>query len=299
MIRNAEAGSADEAVLDRALAVLRAGTSVEVAATSDPGELNGVLHRAASRRIVVAGGDGSMHAVVDALHRRHDLQGRVLGLLPLGTGNDFARGRGLPLDPEEAARVVLEGEPTPTDLILDEVGEVVVNHVHVGAGAEAGRRAALWKDRLGAVGVPGFNLKRLGYPVGAALTALDPPAIRVRVEVDGEVLADLDRPVLMVAVGNAPTVGGGTALVPDADPGDGVLDVMISHAVGPIARVGYAARLALRRHPERDDVVVRRGRQVTVAGEEFWCSADGEIYGPERHRTWRVESDAYRMLLPR
>ena len=60
-----------------------------------------------SRRIVVAGGDGSLHAVIAALHRRNELKNAVLGLLPMGTGNDFARGLGIPLDIEEAARVIL------------------------------------------------------------------------------------------------------------------------------------------------------------------------------------------------
>ena len=128
--------------------MLRERASVEVAATGKPGELDGVLHRAGSRHIVVAGGDGSLHAVVAALHRRHDLKGTVLGLLPLGTGNDFARGTGIPLDIEEAARVVLRNRPRPMDLVVDEVGEMVVNSVHVGAGAEASRRGAGLKERL-------------------------------------------------------------------------------------------------------------------------------------------------------
>ena len=112
--------------------MLRAGASVEVAATSSPGELDSVLHRAGSRRIVVAGGDGSMHAVIAALYRRHELAGRVIGLLPLGTGNDFARGNDIPLDVTEAARLILDGEPRPVDLLIDELGEIVVNNVHVG-----------------------------------------------------------------------------------------------------------------------------------------------------------------------
>ena len=110
LITNSEAGSADEQNLERALAVLRAAADVEVATTSNPGELDGVLHRRGGRRIVVAGGDGSLHAVVAALHRRHELADSVIGLVPLGTGNDFARGSGIPLDPEAAARVVVTGE---------------------------------------------------------------------------------------------------------------------------------------------------------------------------------------------
>ena len=73
VITNKDAGTADQETLEVALEILRARTSVEVAATSDPGELDGVLHRAGSRRIVVAGGDGSLHAVMAALHRRHQL----------------------------------------------------------------------------------------------------------------------------------------------------------------------------------------------------------------------------------
>ena len=76
----------------------------------------------------------------------------MLGLIPLGTGNDFARAMDIPLDTEEAARLLVEGEVRPVDLIVDELGEVVVNHVHVGAGAQASRRGARWKERLGKVG---------------------------------------------------------------------------------------------------------------------------------------------------
>jgi len=299
VITNRDAGTSDEESLEAALEVLRERTSVEVHATGDPGELDGVLHRAGSRRIVVAGGDGSLHAVVAALHRRNELTGRVLGLLPLGTGNDFARALGLPLDIEEAARVLLDGTPTPMDLIVDEVGKVVVNNVHVGAGAQASRRAARWKERLGSVGVGKVNLGKLGYPIGAAITAWNPPLLRLRVEIDGEVVNDLDRQVLQVAVGNGSSVGGGTELTPEAEPADGQLDVMISRAVGPLARVLYAVRLGFATHQEHEDVDYHRASTVSVTGERFYCSADGEIYGPERHRTWRIEPAAYLMVLPR
>ena len=289
VITNSDAGTADEENLDAALAVLREKASVEVAATSNPGELDGVLHRAGSRRIVVAGGDGSLHAVVAALHRRQELKEAVLGLLPLGTGNDFARGVGIPLEVEDAARVVLDGEPRRMDLVVDEVGEIVVNGVHVGAGAEASRRGSGLKERFG----------RIGYPIGALLTALDPATVRLRVEVDGEVVCDLDEPVLMVAVGNGPSVGGGTHLTPDADPEDGRVDVLVSRSTGPLARLLYAARLGFATHHHREDVTFQRGCSVSVSGGPFWCSADGEIYGPERQRTWHVETEAYSMVLPR
>jgi YegS/Rv2252/BmrU family lipid kinase len=299
VISNADAGTADEESLGTALRVLREHCSVEVQTTSKPGELDSALHRAGSRPIVVAGGDGSLHAVVAALYRRNDLKDAVLGILPLGTGNDFARANDIPLDVEEAARTVLEGEVRAMDLVVDEVGEIVVNSVHAGAGAQASRRGEKWKERLHRLGVGGLNLGKLGYPIGAVSAAIKPPFVRLRVEVDGEVVVDLDKPILMVAVGNGPSVGGGTELTPYADPGSGQLDVMVSRAIGPIARLGYGARLVTGRHPERDDVAYLRGSTVSVSGEEFWCSADGEIYGPERHRSWRLEPAAYSLLVPR
>lgn len=299
VITNAEAGTSDKETLERALEILRRYGSVEVASTSKPGELDGVLHRAGSRTIVVAGGDGSMHAVVQALHNRNELKDRTLALLPMGTGNDFARGTGIPLDLEEAARLVAAGEPRPVDLIVDETGSVVVNNVHVGVGAQASRKGKRWKDRLGSVGVGQVNLGKLGYPIGAMLSAFHPPHRRLRVEVDGTVINDLDRPVLMVALGNGATIGGGTEVTPEADPEDHRIDVMISRSVSPTAKLGYVFRLSGGDHHERDDVDYVRGREVSVSGEDFWVSSDGELYGPERHRSWRLVPGAYHMVLPR
>ena len=111
----------------------------------------------------------------------------------------------------------------------------------------------------------------------------------MHVEVDGEVVTDLDQPVLMVSVGNGANVGGGTELTPEADPEDGKVDVMISHAVGAVAKVGYALPLRRGEHHRRDDVQYLRASQVTISGDEFWICADGEISGPERQRSWHVE----------
>ncbi len=298
VITNGDAGTADDESIEPALALLRDHCSVEVQSTSKPGELDGVLQRAGSRRIIVAGGDGSLHAVVAALYRRHDLESAVVGLLPMGTGNDFARTLDIPLDLEEAAKVIVDGEVRPMDLIVDELGEIVVNNVHVGAGAQASRRGARWKDRLGSIGVGKANLGKLGYPIGAALAAFHPPSVHMHVEVDGEVVTDLDRPVLMVAIGNGANVGGGTELTPEADPEDGRIDVMISHSTGAIAKLGYVVRLSRGEHHRRDDVQYFRASRVAVSGDEFYISADGEISGPERQRSWRVEPGAYSFILP-
>ncbi|MEO7943428.1 MAG: diacylglycerol kinase family protein [Marmoricola sp.] len=293
LITNAGAGGGRDEGLELALGVLREDADVEVASTDNPGELDGVLHRAGSRSIVVAGGDGSLHAVVSALHRRHELARRTLGLIPLGTGNDFARTLGIPLDPGEAAAALLGGKPRRMDLILDELGGVVVNNVHAGASAQASRRGTRWKHRLGPYG---FGI--LGYPIGAAMAAVRPPFVRLRIEADGEVVSDMDQHILMIAVGNGASVGGGTELTPAADPADGKLDVMVSFATGPMERLAYAWKLRTGDHDERSDVITLRARQVTVSGEDFFLAADGEISGPERRRSWHLEEGAYSMIVP-
>lgn len=288
LITNAEAGSSDDATLERALAVLRAATDVEVARTSNPGELDGVLHRRGGRRIVVAGGDGSIHAVVAALHRRNELAATTVALVPTGTGNDYARGLGIPLEPEDAARLAVEGPVRALDLIVNCVGEVVVNAVHVGIGAEAGRAASRWKKVLG----------KIGYPIGAVIAGFKTGGLRLHVEADGAVVADFSRPIIQVAISNGSHVGGGTELAPDATPEDGKADLLISFATSPWAKLGYLLHLSRGEHQERNDVLTRRAAEIKITGQDFYCNADGEIYGPETDHAWHVEPATLRMVLP-
>ena len=293
MITNADAGSTDRDSIDLALGILRAHGEVEVAASDNPDELAQVLSEAGDRTIVIAGGDGSLHAVIAALYEKDDLAGRTIALLPLGTGNDFARALGLPLEAEAAARIIVSGASRPVDLLVEDGGDVVVNSVHAGASVQASRSAAKWKSRLSPIG-----LGILGYPIGAALTALH-PSVRLTVEADGEIIARANQRLLMVVIGNGSSVGGGAELTPDADPGDGYADVMVSLAAGPFARFAYAWGVRAGNHPVRADVITRRAKQVSVRGEKYSVSADGEISGPGEARTWRVLPSAYTIVAPR
>ncbi|MPZ95460.1 MAG: diacylglycerol kinase [Propionibacteriales bacterium] len=288
MITNAEAGGSDDVSLAAALTVLRAVTDVEVARTAHPGELDGVLHRRGGRRVVVAGGDGSLHAVVAALHRRNELGSAAVALLPMGTGNDFARGTGIPLDIEAAARLAAHGETRPLDLLVDCVGEVVVNAVHVGVGAEAGRAASSWKRVVG----------KVGYPIGAVVAGFRTRGLRLHVEADGLVVADFSRPIVQVAISNGSHVGGGTELAPDATPEDGRADLVVSFANSPTARLGYLLHLVRGVHHQRPDVTSTRAGRVRISGQRFYCNADGDIHGPETDHSWQVETGVLRMVLP-
>ena len=294
VVINGAAGSVEDEPVEAALAVLRAGADVEVAATASADDLDEVVARLDGRRPVVVGGDGSLHAVAAALDRAGCLGQAPLGLIGCGTGNDLARTLGIPLNPVAGATVVLTGRPRRLDVLREDGGLLVVNAVHAGLGASAGRRAERLKELMGAA----------AYPVGAAMAGAAERGWELRVEVDGrpvplgEGVADGSTPLLMVGICNGPTVGGGTALVPGADPGDGLLDVLVSAATGPGERVAFGAALRAGDHGDRDDVALLRGREVTVTGEPVEIDADGEVHEGWTAQHWRVDPGAWEIVVP-
>jgi YegS/Rv2252/BmrU family lipid kinase len=288
LVTNAAAGTADEHAVEAALGVLRTGADVRVEACADPADLAALVDGRDGRQVVLAGGDGSVHVLVATLHGRGELSASdPVGLLPLGTGNDLARTLGIPLDPEEAARALLSGRARPLDLVVDDAGGTVVNVVHLGIGAEAAEQAAALKDRLG----------KAAYAVGSAVAGVRETGWALRVEVDGAVVHE-GEPVLMVAVCNGRTVGGGAEVAPDAEPDDGRLDVVVATSTGPLARLGFGVAMRSGEHVEREDVLSVRGRSVTVSGEPFPANADGEVHEPVDRRTWTVRPGAWSVVVP-
>lgn len=288
LLVNAAAGSVDEDALAAAREVLTEVGEVERRDTGDVDDLDAALAAAVDRRVVVCGGDGSLHLAVD--RARAAGLAPEFGLLPLGTGNDLARGVGLPVDdPAAAAVVVRDGRPRPLDLLVADDGRVCVNALHAGVGAEAAERAASLKDRL----------SELAYPVGAVLAGLTADGADVRVEVDGQPLTD--GPVLLLAVCNGPGFGGGATIAPQARPDDGLLDVVVTSAVGSLERAAFGVALGRGTHLEREDTLVARGREVRLAVAEgaaagFRDDVDGELGAPLTELTWRVERHAWRLV---
>jgi diacylglycerol kinase family enzyme len=288
VVTNAAAGSADEETVAAAVAVLRAGADVRVEACASPDDLAALVEERDGRQLVLAGGDGSVHLLVATLHRAGELSADdPIGLLPLGTGNDLARTLGVPLDAEAAAAAVLGGRSRALDLIEDDAGGVVVNVVHLGIGADAAERAGAMKDKIG----------KAAYAVGSAVAGVRETGWALTVEVDGAVVHD-GEPVLMVGVCNGRTIGGGAEIAPDAQPDDGLLDVVVATSTGPLARLGFGVALRSGDHVERDDVATFRGHQVTVSGEPFPANADGELHDPVDRRTWTVLPAAWALVVP-
>jgi diacylglycerol kinase family enzyme len=285
MVANANAGSAESRAVAAARSVLQAQRSVDFRETSDLFELDAVVDDLDDRTLVVAGGDGSLHAAVNALHRVGRLETADVGLIPLGTGNDMARSARIPLDPINAARTVLNGDSHAHDLLMSADKTVAINAVHLGIGAEAVRAGAHAKRLLGPA----------GYPVGAILAGIRQTGWSLDVVVDGQ-RQPRDGRVLMVGISVGRTIGGGTPLAPDAEVDDGSADVTVSSATGPFRRVRFAARLRAGRHPQLRDVATARGRVISVTGDPVRANVDGEVSKPQSGWTWTLHPHAWRLI---
>ncbi|MFD1118067.1 diacylglycerol/lipid kinase family protein [Sphaerisporangium aureirubrum] len=288
VLRNPSAGGAGDEAHDVVMAVLKEHADVVEVTAGDPRDLAGLLGEHPGRDPVAVGGDGTLHGVVAALSARGELKTRTVGLVPLGTGNDMARALGIPLEPSQAARVVTGGVERRMDLLYDDQGGIVVNAVHLGVGVAAGQAATALKPVL----------RRFAYAAGGLAAGVRARGWRVRVEVDGRVLADGRRRVLMVGVGNGTSIGGGTPLTPGARPDDGLADVMVSFSTGPVRRLVYGVLLRLGRHGRQDTVVFARGSRIQISGPASEVNADGEITGPVSGRTWTVTPAAWRITVP-
>ncbi len=267
----------------------RLGPEAELSRCTTPADLDAALDRDHDA-IVIAGGDGSLHAVANALHRRGRLGDRTVGLVPMGTGNDFARGLGIPLDPVDAAGALLEGVERRLDLLVDDTGEVTVNALHIGVGADTTRAASRWKKLLGPA----------SFPVGGLIAGWAARGYRLWVEADGETVIDTDHKVLMVGLANGRNVGAGSAVLdPDARSDNGSISLVVSRSRGFTARVVHAMRLYRGTHPMESDVYRRMVRTVTVTGERSPGSVDGEIRDDLTGRTWHIMPGAWTFLLPK
>ncbi|MET0952066.1 MAG: YegS/Rv2252/BmrU family lipid kinase [Aeromicrobium sp.] len=290
-IANADAGTSSDEVVEEVVAALRDDFDVELVTTSGPDDLAAALaDRADVDAVLVLGGDGSLHAVVAALHHAGRLADVTIGLVPLGTGNDFAATLGLPEEPLRAAKVLTAGHTRAIDLILDDKDGVVINAAHIGIGAEAAAAARPWKKALGPI----------GYLIGAIVTGLrglTSDGARLTIMVDGKTLPRKE-PVIQVAVGNGRFVGGGAPLLPQADPSDGRLDVSVSYTESPRRRIAYAFSVRRGDHHRRDDVVYLRGTEVTVRGDALRCTSDGELTKPSTTHIWKLQAAALTMYVP-
>ncbi len=240
------------------------------------------------RRVIGVGGDGTAHFLLDTLIplSRRDADGPqlVFGILPGGTGNAWARSHGLPLSLTKAAQQLIDAQPRPVDL-----PEILVD----------GRRS--WFLSISSAGISGEiaqrsdipNKRPWAYAQHAISTLLQRRPLAMRVEVDGELLAEGD--YWLVAVANCNSFGSGMKVAPDARVDDGLFDIVLidgaprSEVLVAFPRVYFGAHVT---HPR---VHIRRGRDVRITGERLGMEMDG-VAGQADELVYRLQPGGLQIL---
>jgi diacylglycerol kinase (ATP) len=243
----------------------------------------------AEEDIVVAGGDGTVGPVAEALTGDE----RALGILPMGSWNNIARGLGIPLELEPALDLIGRGQVANVDAGLA---------WHTESGDEGPPHDARAFFEAGGVGLDaaGFGAVELGERAGwrfamrAMWRALKRRRSRVLIEVDGEVHR---RRAPAVTICNGPYHGMGFALVADADPADGLLDIAVFSGMSSAAVVRHFLAVARARPLREPGIEVLRGKRVTVRGKTrvLPAHADGKSIGVTPV-TFEVEPGALRVF---
>ncbi|MDT7922923.1 MAG: diacylglycerol kinase family lipid kinase [Thermus sp.] len=232
--------------------------------TEGPGHATEIAREAPEgARVVAVGGDGTVHEVLKGLAGA----GKVLGVVPIGSGNDFARMlglRGLPW--REALEHALFAPEEAVDLGL-------VNGEAFGASLGIGFDALVAKKALAA---PSFlrGMPRYLYALFSVLKDLRLPEGRVLV--DGEEV--YRGRLLLLAAMNGPAYGGGIPIAPMADPRDGLLSLVLARELSRLGVVLILPSLLLGRHLGHPQVLFLPGREVAVEfPHPVPAHADGEL----------------------
>jgi YegS/Rv2252/BmrU family lipid kinase len=230
---------------------------------------------------VTLSGDGLIGAVAGALREVPDA---VLGVLPGGRGNDFARTIGLPLDAVAACDVLAHGRPAPIDLGAAN-GRTFLGIASLGFDSDANRIANEAPPQLG----------RLVYVYGAfrALTAWKPARFTVEVDGDGTEFVGWS-----VAAANSGFYGGGMRLAPHARLDDGALDVILVRDCSKLRCALTLPKVFRGSHIRDPNVTELRGAEVRVSADRpFTVYADGDPVG-RLPITLRAVPAALKVLLP-
>ncbi|MER7775220.1 diacylglycerol kinase family protein [Streptomyces sp. NPDC096191] len=266
---NPTAGGATSAaaLLGVARLLREAGAGLETEYSHSLAHARELARRAGDRgRVVLAvGGDGMAGGIGGALSGT----GALLGLVPAGRGNDFARALKLPTDPAGLARVLLDGEPRSVDTIevTSAVHDraVVLGSVYAGVDALANHHANSARLLRGTA----------SYYAGALRAVAGWRATRYRVTVDGEEHAFTG---YTVVAANSGYYGFNRLIAPAAEVDDGLLEVVMIHDAPRWLFFKLMNELETGAHVHRPQVRVLRGREIRIeADRAIPYGADGEV----------------------
>jgi diacylglycerol kinase (ATP) len=214
-----------------------------------------------AQRVIAVGGDGTLHAAVAVLAGQTAVK---LGIVPSGTGNDTAAALGIDTKADLATAVDRAlGEVQLIDLMnTGPTTDPIVSVATAGFSVDVNKRAnAMRWPRGGAR----YNLATV-----AALPGMRPRPTRI--VVDGVVH---EHRVVLLAVGNTTSFGGGMRICPTADPTDGLLDVTIIGEMGRVELLRVFPTVFTGKHVSHRAVTTLRGREIRIDGTgDLW--GDGE-----------------------
>jgi diacylglycerol kinase (ATP) len=243
-----------------------------VAETRAPGEATALARKAAAEGwplVVAVGGDGTINEVVNGLARGDGGDGPALGLVVTGRGNDACRNLGLAAEPRAALERALAGAARRVDLGVarwaDGRTRYFLNAAGVGFDAVVAQRAAAWRWQ-GTLPYLAAVLETLG-------TYRPVPAV---IEAGGR--AVWSGRLTLAVLANGASYGGGMRIAPDADPADGLLDLVVVGDIGPFELLRWLPEVYRGAHVRNPKVTVRRERAVTVRAE-LPVHTDGEAAG--------------------
>ena len=223
--------------------------------------------KAGARRIIAGGGDGTINGIADAIVGKGDKKPNVaLGIFPLGTANDFARGCGLPIDDKtECLRIALTRDAHEIDAgILN--GRTFVNVASLGFGAEVTATTPIeLKKALGGA----------AYTLMGLVKALNLTPYPGRIIVPGE--EPSTGSILFAAVGNNHFAGGGFDVAPLAKIDDGLLDFTAIRVDRGIQLSSLAKEFDDPMNPDNKRIAYRQLSEFTIESEQkLHCNLDGE-----------------------
>lgn len=243
------------------------------------------LVRAAAQRgdtVVTLSGDGMVGAAAGVLR---DVPGSVLGVLPGGRGNDFARVLGVPLDAVQACQVIADGRPRRVD-VGEAGGRTFIGIASVGFDSDANRIANQAPAWLGQ-GVYAYGALR-------ALAAWRPATFELELDGAGERVVGYS-----VGAANSKAYGGGMFVAPGAELDDGLLDVVWKAHTPRLRFLRDLPKVFDGTHVESPSVTVRRAREVRISADRpFAIYADGDPIA-ELPVTVRAVPAALTVLAPR
>ena len=270
VVLNPKAGSVRD--VDALVERIRRIPKAEVCITSKRGEavrLARTALRKGCKMIVAAGGDGTLNEIINALGEKNS--GLRVGLIPLGTGNDFARTLGLPTDVDEAIDLLRAGRTRMIDLVRV-TSDRVRYFVNVSAAGFSGVVDEKLTPKMKKTWGP------LAYLRGAAAALPELHAYRTTLSLDDR--ESLKLSLYNVVIANGRYVAGGRLIAPKASVDDGLLDiVLIQERCAPELAL-LVAKVALGKHLSSDAIVFRRAAKVTVNSQPGMCfNVDGELVG--------------------